>query len=146
MSRTASRARIGVFLTAVAAICACTPGCARPRLPLSDYGIPPCAPSAATDYLSVSALQCWFDAPHGRWRIVEHRSLYQELVVEVEAFSLRDADDIAERVIVDQRDSFGEILVYIHPESITRVSRVRRVRWTRALGAMAIEFDGASLP
>ena len=80
--------------------------------------------------------------PHGRWRILEHHSLYQELVVEVEAISLRDADEIAERFVASAGDAFTEMLIYVHPESPRPAPRVRRVRWTRAHGFESIEFSG----
>ena len=101
-----------------------------------------CAAGAGTDLLAVAALQCWFDAPHGRWRIVEHHSLYQELVVEVEAISLSDADEIAQRFVTSAGDDFSEMLIYVHPEWPRPASRVRRVRWTRAHGFESIEFSG----
>ena len=123
-------------------ICALASGCARNRPPRTDYGIPRCAPGAENDLVSVAALQCWFDAPHGRWRIVEHHSLYQELVVDVEAISLSDADEIARRFVASAGGAFSEMLIYVHPESPRPAPRVRRVRWTRAHGFESIEFSG----
>jgi hypothetical protein len=132
-----------VWLIAAAVICALESGCARHRPPRSDFGIPPCAAGADADLLAVPALQCWFDAEHGRWRILEHHSLYQELVVDVEAITLRDADDIARRFVTSAGDSFSEMLIYVRPESAGPASRVRRVRWTRAHGFESIEFGAA---
>ena len=117
-------------------------GCARNRPPRTDYGIPRCAAGAADDLLAVAALQCWFDATHGRWRIIEHHSLYQELVVDVEATSLGDADDIARRFVTSAGARFSEMLIYVRPESPRPAPRVRRVRWTRAHGFESIEFAG----
>jgi hypothetical protein len=99
-------------------ICGVVPGCARHRPPRTDYGIPRCAPGAGDNLLAVSALQCWFDAPHGRWRIIEHHSLYQELVVDVEAVSLSDADRIGRRFVASAGAVFSEMLIYVRPESI----------------------------
>jgi hypothetical protein len=125
-----------------AIICALVSGCARHRPPRTDYGIPRCAPGAGDDLLAVAALQCWFDAAHGRWRIIEHHSLYQELVVDVEATSLGDADDIARRCVTSAGAAFSEMLIYVRPESPRPAPRVRRVRWTRAHGFESIEFPG----
>jgi hypothetical protein len=125
-----------------AIICALVSGCARHRPPRTDYGIPRCAPGAGDDLLAVAALQCWFDAAHGRWRIIEHHSLYQELVVDVEATSLGDADDIARRFVTSAGAAFAEMLIYVRPESPRPAPRVRRVRWTRAHGFESIEFAG----
>ena len=121
-------------------ICAVLSGCGRHRPPRTDYGIPPCARGAGDDLLAVGALQCWFDAPHGRWRIIEHHSLYQELVVDVEAVSLSDADRIAQRFVASTGGAFSEMLIYVRPESTNPAPRVRRVRWTRAHGFESIEF------
>ncbi len=96
-----------------------------------DLGIPSCADRAADRLLSADALQCWFTAPHGRWRILNHQSHLEALVVEIDAQDLRDAMAIAQRLVAD-RDAmeFSEILVYVahsHPNG----SRIRRVKWTR---------------
>ena len=125
---------------AIAVICPLGSGCARYYPPRTDYGIPRCAAGAGDDLLSVAALQCWFDAAHGRWRIVEHHSLYQELVVDVEAISLSDADDIARRFVMTASHRFTEMLIYVRPEWPRPAPRVRRVRWTRAHGFESIEF------
>jgi hypothetical protein len=96
-----------------------------------DLGIPSCAGGAGGHLLDAGALQCWFAAPHGRWRTLNHQSHLEALVVEVEAQDLRDAGHIAHRVVGDpMAGAFSEILVYVartqHGES-----HVRRVRWTR---------------
>jgi hypothetical protein len=102
-----------ILIGAVLVMCGVLSSCAlRPR-DRSDYGIPRCPTSAADDLLSASALQCWFDAPRGRWRILARHSLYEELVVEVEASSLRDADAIARRFVMKTSQMFSEILVYV---------------------------------
>jgi hypothetical protein len=96
-----------------------------------DLGIPSCADRAADRLLSADALQCWFTAPHGRWRILNHQSHLEALVVEIDAQDLRDAMAIAQRLVAD-RDGmkFSEILVYV-AESRPNGSRIRRVQWTR---------------
>src|SRR5687768_12110020 len=53
-----------------------------------DLGIPLCPASALDRLLSPDALQCWLDAPNGRWRIVGHESVHRALVVHVEAAQL----------------------------------------------------------
>ena len=120
-------------------------GCATAR-PLSqhalasDMGVPRCSEEAANDLLSVCALQCWFDAPHGRWRTLSHESHFAVLVVHVEAAHIRDADIIARRFVEREHDSFSEILIYAQPESATGAAKIRRVSWTRAEGFEALEF------
>jgi hypothetical protein len=107
-------------------------GCASRRISVQDYGIPPCPPSAQLDLFSPSALQCWFAAPHGRWRTLDHQSHLEALVVFVEARDTRDAEAIARRLVADPgAASYSEILTYVRPESPDVTSRVRRVRWTR---------------
>ena len=118
-----------------------SPGCAvRQQRVLNDYGIGPCPVEAAAHLLSADALQCWFDAPHGRWRIVGHDSHYAVLVVNVEALNIRDADTIARRFVAAENKMFSEILVYVQPESARRSSRVRRVRWERDEGFDVLDF------
>jgi hypothetical protein len=107
---------------------------------LNDYGIGPCPVEAPAHLLSVDALQCWFDAPHGRWRIVGHDSHYAVLVVHVEALDVRDADAIARRFVATENEMFSEILVYVQPERATGSSRIRRVRWERDEGFDVLDF------
>ena len=113
------------------------------RAPRADYGIPVCPVAAADALLSPDALQCWFAARHGRWRILSHVSLYDALVVQVEAQNLRDADEIARRFIARESESFSEILVYAHPESRKPDAKVRRVRWTKSAGYDILEFNAS---
>ena len=96
-----------------------------------DLGIPSCADRAADRLLSADALQCWFTAPHGRWRILNHQSHLQALVVEIDAQDLRDAMAIAQQLVADPHAmEFSEILVYV-AQSRPNGSRIRRVQWTR---------------
>jgi hypothetical protein len=118
-------------------------GCASRRVPLADYGIPVCPVAAADALLSPDALQCWFAARHGRWRILSHVALYDALVVQVEAQSLRDADEIARRFTEREGQPFSEILVYTHSESRQPDAKVRRVRWTRITGFDILEFNAS---
>ena len=117
--------------------------CAARRAPRADYGIPMCPVAAADALLSPDALQCWFAARHGRWRILSHVSLYDALVVQVEAQSLRDADEIARRFTERESGPFSEILVYTHSESRNPDAKVRRVRWTRSAGYDVLEFNAS---
>lgn len=119
--------------------------CASRRIGRTDYGIPRCSASAAGALLSDDALQCWFNASHGRWRILSHVSLYDTLVVEIETKSLRDADEIATRFAAGERDRFSEILVYARPESAAPPSKVRRVRWTRSGGFDVLEYPAPAV-
>lgn len=107
-------------------------GCASRRISVPDLGIPPCPPSAQLDLFSSTALQCWFTAPHGRWRTLEHQSHLEAMVVFVEAWDVRDAETIARRWAEDSgARAYTEMLTYVRPERRDVTSRVRRVRWTR---------------
>jgi hypothetical protein len=115
-------------------------GCAAHHAPLprSDYGIQPCPATAGERLLTTDALQCWFDASHGRWRTVSHESHYAVLVVNVEATDVRDAETIARRFVERERRTFTEILVYVQ-ESL-KAGMIRRVRWTTDAGFETIDF------
>ena len=115
--------------------------CAARHRPTSDFGVLKCPERAADALLSVDALQCWFAASHGRWRTLEHESHLDVLVVEVEAWDLRDAEEIGRRFVAGQRSGFAEILVYVHPEAPREHGRVRRVQWTREAGVDVLDFD-----
>jgi hypothetical protein len=102
-----------------------------------------CAAGAVHDPLSVDALQCWFAAPHGRWRTLSHESHYAVLVVEVEAADIRDADGIARQFVDAERGTFSEILVYVQREARTAGDAIRRVRWTSELGFEGLDFNAS---
>jgi imidazolonepropionase-like amidohydrolase len=122
--------------------CAARQPLAEDRLLAEDHGIPGCPAGAERDLLSASALQCWFGAPHGRWRTLNHQSHLEALVVDVEARDLRDASDIARRVVEGPAaQAFSEILVYVRAEPGDGVSRFRRVRWTRNGGFETLNFS-----
>ena len=115
-------------------------GCATvARRAANDYGIKACPPGAAGALLSTDALQCWFAARRGRWRTLSQESHFDVLVVRVEAFDVRDAEDIARRFVAGQ-PAFSEILVYVRPETSGARSRIRRVQWTRAAGFDTLDF------
>lgn len=103
-----------------------------------------CPPDAADALLSVDALQCWFAARHGQWRTLSHDSHYDVLVVQIEAYELRDAEEIAARFVASQRQTFSEIMIYAHAPSPpgSGSTRIRRVRWTRERGTDTFDFVG----
>ena len=68
------------------------------RLRLRD---PTCPAIAQRDLFSPDALQCWFTAPHGRWRRLDHQSHLEALVVFIEARDLRDAETIGRLLVED---------------------------------------------
>ena len=122
------------------ALCALIGGCAARRPVASDYGVPPCPPGAAGRLLSDEALQCWFDAPRGRWRTLKQESHFDVLVVRVEARDVRDAEDIARRFAATGQQTFSEILLYVQPEPPADQTRIRRVRWTRESGFETLDY------
>jgi hypothetical protein len=105
-----------------------------------DLGIPTCPASALTELLSPGALQCWLDAPNGRWRILGHESVHGAVVVHVEAAQLRDAEAIAQRFVDDAGSRSSEILVYVTAESPGQPHVTRRIRWAPRRGFDALEF------
>ena len=116
--------------------------CALRRAPARDYGIPPCPAGAERDLLSADALQCWFDAHHGRWRRLDQQSHLEALVVFVEARDSRDAVTIAQKLVDDPgAGAYSEILVYVDAEEGGADSRTRRVRWTRSTGFETLDFE-----
>jgi len=121
-------------------------GCALRTSPPRDQGIQPCPAGAADALLSADALQCWFAAPHGRWRILSHVSFNAALVVDIETTDLRDADGIARRFAARASEDLLEILVYAQTEGQGPSHTVRRVRWTRDNGFDVLEFRGAPHP
>ena len=141
MSRSSGR-RLAVVL---AGACIAASGCAaRQARVLDDFGIPRCADGADADLLSSDALQCWFTAPHGLWRTLNHQSHLEALVVEVEARDLRDSLAIAQRVVDDpMAREFSEILVYV-TRPLGRDTRVHRVRWARGRGFDTLEFSSSA--
>ncbi len=115
--------------------------CASRRVDVPDYGIPSCPSAAQRNLFSSDALQCWFAAPRGRWRRLDHQSHLEALVVFVEARDVRDAETIARRLVDDPfATTYSEILVYVNPEKRDESSRVRRVRWIRDEGFDTLDF------
>ncbi len=121
-------------------IASITAGCAHSRARATRYGVKPCSESAAL--LSVDALQCWFDGPHGHWRTLSTESHFDVLVVRVEAFDVRDGEDIGKRFVDEYSGSFSEILIYVQPEQRSAPT-IRRVRWTRSGGLSTFDFPEA---
>ena len=119
-------------------------GCAaRQSRVRSDFGIRSCPEAALSQLLSPEALQCWFTAPHGRWRTLSHESHYAVLVVNVEAADIRDAEVIGRQFVGAERQTFSEILVYVHPEQRDG-DGMRRVRWTTVGGFETLDFNGSA--
>jgi hypothetical protein len=116
------------------------PGRSRPYP--DDRGIARCPAEARNDLLSFRALQCWFDAPHGRWRTLSRVSVYGALVVEAEATDLQDADEIARQFVAAGDGRLTEALVYVQPESAADPTVIRRIRWTPRTGFEALQFTG----
>jgi hypothetical protein len=115
--------------------------CALRRPPQANRGIPVCASAASADLLSVDALQCWFESPHGRWRVLSHESHYDVLVVQVAASDVRDADLIASRFVDNQRRFWSEILLYVRPDAARGRATIQRIRWTPDGGFERLELS-----
>jgi hypothetical protein len=90
-----------------------------------------CPSGEVENYLAAEWQQCWLDAAHGRWRTLNHELHYYTVIVEVEAASLADAEEIARRFADLHGDRFEEITVYVQAESAPEKSEIRRVEWSR---------------
>jgi hypothetical protein len=123
----------------LAAVGACTTGHGEGPAD-SDLGIPACPASAVAALLSPDALQCWLDAPNGRWRIVGHESVHSALVVHVDAAQLHDAEAIARQIVDAEGSRFVEILVYVGSRTPASPGVTRRVRWAPERGFDVLEF------
>src|SRR5687768_14413664 len=110
---------------------------ARPAL---DLGIPECPVAARQRLMTPEALQCWFAAPHGRWRLVSHGTHLEALVVDVIADDLRDAEAIARDFVASESAIYTEVLAYVRLAVPASGSAMRRVRWTRSAGYDTLEF------
>jgi hypothetical protein len=101
------------------------------------------------NYCWPPARQCWYSSPHGRWRILNHELHYDVLVLETEATSIADAEEITHRIVEVPRASedftfSSEILVYAQEEGTPATSTIRRARWTNRSGTYEVlEFEGA---
>lgn len=105
-----------------------------------------CPPGPVESYLVPDMQQCWFDAPNGRWRTLEHHLHYYSLVVEVEAESVADADAIARRFVEVHGERFTEILLYVQAKPAEQESLIRRIQWTTQSGYKTLEFVGSLNP
>jgi hypothetical protein len=140
------RALTAALVTAAAVIIALSAACASAPKPIVNrYGVVSCPAGAAEALLSVDALECWFAAKHGQWRVLSHESHYDVLVIKVEAFDLRDAWGITRQFVANQGGSFSEIMVYAQPPAHAGPARIRRVRWTRERGSDTLDFEAPSI-
>jgi len=89
--------------------------CATAHLQRETGGITACVAGASNAPLSVEALECWFTAPHGRWRTLSHESHFDVLVVQAEAADLRDAEAIARALAATQRGTLPNLRVCVRP-------------------------------
>ena len=109
--------------------------------------IRPCPTGTVDNYLLTQWQGCWFDAAHGHWRTLSDDTHYDSLVVEIEAASLADAEEIAGRFVKVHGERYPlEILVYVHQESRGPNRKVRRVTWSAKSGFKTLDFEDASLP
>jgi hypothetical protein len=124
------------MLIVVAGLAACASRSAR-------LGIPRCPGGPVTNYLADEVLQCWFDAPNGRWRTLSHEFHYDSVVFEVEATNLDDARTIAERIIGVHGKRFVELALYVRAPLVAGSPRpIRRIRWSSRDGYdAALDFE-----
>lgn len=137
----AIRTRRPAGLVALMTLLVAVGACASRRHARNDLGIPSCEPGAGARLLEPPALECWFAASHGRWRLMTQASHLEALVVDVAADDLRDAGEIARRFVAGEHHRYSEIIVYAHRQPVTPASRVRRVRWTSTAGYDALDFN-----
>jgi hypothetical protein len=120
------------------------PAVAERRVP-EPRPIPNCSPAAGTStFLVRDSQNCWYQTPHGRWRIVNHELHYDMLVVRVMAEHLDVAGEVGERFVELHRERFREMVIFVVEETDVEPPPIRRVTWTRAGGFEYLDF--ASLP
>lgn len=103
-----------------------------------------CPSGAVDNYLEERWQQCWFEAGNGRWRTLGHEFHYDVLVIEVEAASLDDAEEITRRFVSLHAGRFTDMTVYVYQVPASMPGPIRRVHW--ALGSDDLEtldFTGA---
>ena len=105
-----------------------------------NHGILPCPPFAIENVLSPDALQCWLDAPHGRWRLLRQVSVNGAVVVQTSATSLADSQAIAELFIARRADDVSEVVVYVEQQRNAQPAMTRRVQWRRQGGIQTLDF------
>jgi hypothetical protein len=64
-------------------------------------------------------------------------------VIEVEAASLDDADEISRRLVSLHGEKFSEILLYVQAAPGPEDSPIRRIQWTRSGGFATLDFVGS---
>jgi hypothetical protein len=131
------RLRLALTILIVAAgLTACASRSAR-------LGIPRCPGGPVENYLADKVLQCWFDAPNGRWRTLSHEFHYDSVVFEVESTNLDDARTIAERIIAVHGKRFVELALYVRtPLEEGTSPRIRRIRWSSRDGyGTVLDFE-----
>lgn len=106
-------------------------------------GIPACPDGPVRNFLAPEAQQCWYSAPQGRWRIIDHDFHYDVLLLQVKATSLDLGDEALRRIREIHDDRYSEISVYVAADGAPPPTLIRRVRWTKAGGIDYLEFMGA---
>ena len=109
-------------------------------------GLPRCEPGAERNLSTEAALQCWFRASHGGWRILTHDGHYDSVVYHVAADDLQDADEIARMVVASEGMGLGELVLYVYPEPIATSLQTRRISWTKRGGYQTLDFPGRAPP
>jgi hypothetical protein len=103
--------------------------------------IPTCSPATGTaTFLVRDARDCWYQSPHGRWRLVSHDLHYDVLVVRTVAEHLDAAGDVGRRFAELHGERFREISIYVEQEADATPALIRRVVWTRAGGFSVLDF------
>ncbi|HEV8393059.1 MAG TPA: hypothetical protein VGQ37_02245 [Vicinamibacterales bacterium] len=65
-----------------------------------------------------------------QWTATSATSARREMVVQVEAFDVRQARQIATSIVEPRRGQFDDILVYVHHVGGSAALAARRVEWT----------------
>lgn len=103
-----------------------------------------CPSGPVDNYLATRWQQCWFDAASGRWRTLSHDFHYDVLIVEVEAASLDDAEEITRRFVGLHAGRFMDITIYVYEEPASMPGPIRRVHWASGADELdTLDFTGA---
>ena len=113
------------------AVAVAVTACAAREADYPEFAGRDCPSGRVDNFMAARAQLCWYRAPQGCWRILNHEFHYDSLVVDTEATSVDLAEEITRRLTEVHAERFSEILIYVEQESASRPSPVRRVLWTR---------------
>jgi len=114
--------------------------CAAREVDYPEFAGRDCPGGRVENFMAARAQLCWYRAPQGRWRILNHEFHYDSLVMDTEATTVDMAVEITRRLVEVHNERFSEMLIYVEQESASRPKPVRRVLWTRTSKPEYLDF------